>query len=94
MTRERAKELLPVLQAYVNGETIQVAAQNKQSWIDLNEVNFEHFDSKYSYRIKPNPREFVVDTSKSFDGVYRAYCLKESPNIVLPGAIRVRQVEG
>ena len=53
MTRERAKQILPMLQAYAEGKTIQIKADD--GWEDLNEPSFaEPFDSLY--RVKPEPK--------------------------------------
>lgn len=48
MTREEAKELMPIIQAFAEGKTIE--------WKDL-VVESPHFDCKPScYRIKPEPK--------------------------------------
>ena len=53
MTRERAKQILPLLQAYTEGKTIQIKTDD--GWKDLNEPSFaEPFDSLY--RVKPEPK--------------------------------------
>lgn len=55
MTREAAKQLLPIIAAYAEGKTIQKNICQR-GWIDL---SFPLFDgSPESYRIKPEPREF------------------------------------
>ena len=53
MTREEAKELLPIIQAFADGKTIEIY---DGEW---NTIPFEdpHFDCKPScYRIKPEPK--------------------------------------
>ena len=52
MTREEAKELLPILQAYAEGRTIQFLDGGK--WLDLYESDF--YESPERYRIKPEPK--------------------------------------
>ena len=52
MTREEAKELLPIIQAYAEGRTIQFLDGGK--WLDLYESDF--YKSPERYRIKPEPR--------------------------------------
>lgn len=52
MTREEAKELLPVFKAFTEGKTIQMFYRNE--WITLREFNFDK--SPKSYRIKPEPK--------------------------------------
>lgn len=53
MTREEAKELLPTIQAFVEGKTIQ-RIDDKNEWNDLCIVNFDFSPNKY--RIKPEPK--------------------------------------
>lgn len=70
MTREEAKRLLPIIQAFIDGKTIQyrVSAGFLQrynrdfsylkEWNDINEENFNGFiyDGTVAYRIKPGPK--------------------------------------
>lgn len=53
MTREEAKEILPLIQAYANGETIQFlySSLRGDEWIDQENPNFDVFGLQY--RIKP-----------------------------------------
>ena len=53
MTRKEARELLPLIQAYAEGKTIQ-RIDGKNEWIDLCIVNFDFSPNKY--RIKPEPK--------------------------------------
>ena len=54
MTREEAKELLPIIQAFAEGKTLQYYSE-ENGWIDwINFVNFNEPSSKY--RIKPEPK--------------------------------------
>ena len=50
MTREEAKELLPFIQAFAEGKTIQVWAND--TWKD---ENYPFFGTLYQFRIKPEP---------------------------------------
>ena len=52
MTREEAKELLPIIQAFAEGKTIQFLDGCK--WLDVHETDFH--ESTYKYRIKPEPK--------------------------------------
>ena len=56
MTREEAKELLPIMQAYAEGKTIQIYDDVEEVWIDINfeDPRFEGIPSYY--RIKPEPK--------------------------------------
>ena len=53
MTREKAKELLPIIKAYSEGKKIQFF--NGVEWVDKEEILF--FDSEpHKYRIKQEPK--------------------------------------
>ena len=56
MNRERAKELLPVIQAFAEGKTVQI--KYGDGWEDLGEPVF---DFSGEYRIKPEPLECWVN---------------------------------
>lgn len=51
MTREEAKELLPIIQAFAEGKTIQVWANN--TWKD---EDYPFFGPLCQFRIKPEPK--------------------------------------
>ena len=51
MTREEAKQLLPIIQAYAEGKTIQFL--NGGKWYDVYDTDFHQ--SPDIYRIKPEP---------------------------------------
>ena len=54
MTREEAKELLPIIQAFAEGKTIEI--YDNREWQDLI-IESIKFDCKPScYRIKPEPK--------------------------------------
>ena len=50
MTREEAKRMLPIMQAYADGKTIEMLCYNDE-WKKVDEPSFK-VDPKY-YRIKP-----------------------------------------
>ena len=52
MTREEAKELLPIFKAFAEGKTIQTLNEGK--WCDLYNTDFKKSIDKY--RIKPEPK--------------------------------------
>ena len=61
MTRKQAKELLPIIQAFAEGKTIQYYYKsNNPRWIDIepNEVNqnVDFSNNTSRYRIKPEPK--------------------------------------
>lgn len=53
MTREKAKAILPIIQAYAEGKTIQYRTSNNE-WVDTYKPSFS--DSSSNYRIKPEPK--------------------------------------
>ena len=54
MTREEAKELLPIIQAFAEGKTIQYRHIARSTWYDLDSGQFNC--DMYYYRIKPEPK--------------------------------------
>ena len=54
MTREEAKELLPIIQAFTEGKTIQFRTNNR-SWVDLLDNDIE-INALFEYRIKPEQK--------------------------------------
>ena len=54
MTREEAKELLPIIQAWAKGKSIQVRTENRP-WFDLLD-NRLVIGKIFEYRIKPEPK--------------------------------------
>ena len=52
MTREEAKQLLPIIQAYADGKTIQYL-DKEFNWQDFDD---QSFSVGVSYRIKPEPK--------------------------------------
>ena len=52
MTREEAKEWIPIIQAFADGKTIEFFKQGE--WYELNDPDFMW--SAYKYRIKPEPK--------------------------------------
>ena len=52
MTREQAKELLPIIQAFAEGKNIQFLSDGE--WHDINQADFTCYPDKY--RIKPDPK--------------------------------------
>ena len=55
MTREEAKELLPIIQAFADGKMIQDSIDGSK-WFDTDEINLEYEGQKIKHRIKPEPK--------------------------------------
>lgn len=57
MTREKAASLLPIIQAFAEGKTIQYK-HPLRGWMDIEDAQFCH--DVTDYRIKPEPREWTL----------------------------------
>ena len=66
MTREKVKELLPVMQAYANGEVIQFCRKTPEPhWVDVKPDDLIEFrEDAINYRIKPEPKYRPFNNSK------------------------------
>ena len=53
MTREEAKQLLPIIQAFAKGKAIQLKTVDK-GWQDIHSASFD--SNPKNYRIKPEPK--------------------------------------
>ena len=53
MTREEAKEMLPIIQALAEGKQIQDKIEGVTDWVDTDEINLEFEGKKILHRIKP-----------------------------------------
>ena len=56
MTREEAKELLPIIQAFAEGKTVQYMDRN-HNWNDFNNLSF-YGDTHYRIKPESNYRPF------------------------------------
>ena len=55
MTKEKAEKILPVIQAIINGQKIQVNINNRWKDVDENH-NCAFLPESYEYRIKSEPK--------------------------------------
>ena len=55
MTKEKAEKILPVIQAIINGQKIQVNINNRWQDVDENH-NCAFLPESYEYRIKSEPK--------------------------------------
>ena len=55
MTREEAKQLLPIIQAFAAGKQIQDTIDGSK-WFDTDEINLEYEGQKIKHRIKPEQK--------------------------------------
>lgn len=56
MNREQAKELLPIIQAFTDGKTIQIRKHGEERYYDSTNNNLNFVLDHYEYRIKPEPK--------------------------------------
>ena len=56
MTREEAKELLPIIKAFAEGKPIQDKIEGVTDWVDTDGINLEYEGQKIKHRIKPEPK--------------------------------------
>lgn len=55
MNRQQAKELLPIIQAFAEGKTIEVRYKSKYNPGERIETTIPSFYDSHEYRIKPEP---------------------------------------
>ena len=80
MNRERAKELLPIIEAYANGEEVQV-----NSCCEWTTWKTYTFSNKLEYRIKPKQREWYARPNDLHAHTPNGEC-------EITGCIKVREV--
>lgn len=56
MTREEAKILLPIIQAFAEGKTIQIRKHGEESYYDSTNSKLNFDLGYYSYRVKPETK--------------------------------------
>ena len=56
MTREEAKELLPIIKAFAEGKQIQDKIEGVTDWVDTDEISLEYNGQKLKHRIKPGQK--------------------------------------
>ena len=65
MTREEAKELLPIIQAFAEGKEIEIKPKEGIHWCTLKEDHIQYLDfKKCDFRIKPEPKYRPFNNSK------------------------------
>lgn len=56
MNRQEAKKLLPIIQAFAEGKTIQIQKQGGEYYCDSTDDNLDFNLDYYNYRIKLEPK--------------------------------------
>ena len=54
MNRQQAKELLPIIQAFAEGKTIEFRNKSFKEWTEIDNLSFD--PTITNYRIKPEPK--------------------------------------
>ena len=65
MTKERAKELLPIIQAYAEGKKLQYKVVGYNDWHDVDDEDGINEGTRYEYRIKPSEKYNEIFKLKS-----------------------------
>ena len=65
MKRERAKELLPIIQAYAEGKKLQYKVVGYDDWHDVDDEDGINEGTRYEYRIKPSEKYNEIFKLKS-----------------------------
>lgn len=65
MKRERAKELLPIIQAYAEGKKLQYKVVGYNDWHDVDDEDGINEDTRYEYSIKPSEKYNEIFKLKS-----------------------------
>ena len=81
MNRERAKQLLPIIQAFADGKEIEVYYCAEKGWRNIDENDYAClWIDAYDYRIKPEPREWMVSPDGTLhlpkDDCHKQGCFK------------------
>ena len=64
ITREEAKELLPIVKALAEGKMIQDKIEGLTGWVDTDEINLEYNGQKIKHRIKPETKYRPFETQR------------------------------
>lgn len=64
ITREEAKELLPIVKALAEGKMIQDKIEGLTGWVDTDEINLEYNGQKIKHRIKPETKYRPFETQE------------------------------
>lgn len=85
MDREEAKKILPVFQAFAEGKEIQFYSPTTMQW---EELVTPAFSPDYSYRVKPEQREYWL----CWDDKLPKSVFNFKPKIRFDHAVRVKEV--
>ena len=89
MTREQAKELLPIITAFAEGKEIQVRSGGG-AWVLAPDPNFSA--NHVEWRVKPEPREFELAVKRGDPEMVYSRGLESLRGDAKWEIIRVREV--
>lgn len=91
MTKEKAAELLPVMEAFAKGGAVQYRRTTSGGWRDCEDPCF---DPNWQWQIKPAPREFWIVWSGSTYKLKEMYAqiFTTCPDLPANQLIHVREV--
>lgn len=90
MNRTHWKQLLPIIEAFVNGETIEVHSPISDRWIPDNTFVFNLHPNRY--RIKPKPSYRPFTPTEILDQLRKVVYHKESKNEWIIHSLEVEAV--
>ena len=70
MTRERAKELLPIIQAYAEGKKLQFKVVGHENWHDIDDEDGISEGTRYEYRIKPEEDTEITSIEELKEAIF------------------------
>lgn len=89
MNLEETKRAIEVMQAYVDGETVEACVRGTSLWIRMSpNIDWAWNWHQNEYRIKPKPREWLINLDTKMVGIE----VKGPQNVPLH-VIRVREVQ-
>ena len=88
MLRDRAKELLPIITAFAEGKQVEYRTTSDREWHPATDPSWS---SQLEYRIKPEPREWIVGVPNKAD-FRKAYIPQTESRFKEYDYIKVREV--
>lgn len=70
MTRERAKELLHIIQAYAEGKKLQYKVVGYDDWHDVDDEDGINEGTRYEYRIKPEEDAEIASIEELKEAIF------------------------
>lgn len=91
MNREETKKMIPIMQAYVDGAEIECRGCGEHLWQDTFKEPRWLLES-LEYRIKPKPREFLIQVSEGWRTGDSGYICNLNDSPLGGNWIKVREI--